>query len=326
MILIRYKDQYRNEKGELQLEIKQLEYFVATADHGSLNKAAEQLYTSQPNVSKVIANLEKELGVQLFERNSRGMKITEQGNLLYGYARSILKNSNMIQALVQKQTGNHFCVSGYQSSILTRLMAEIYNKYQDRGIQFGYREGTVEEITDDVTEHVSEIGIVYLAHAQLPCFRHIMWHKKLEYHPLDDRGICIYMGESHPWYDREYLEFDELKQLKFVEGTEDFFAMEHHIERINVGVLDTEHLNNAVCTNSDYMIQSMLKHTDVCCMGIDFVSQEYAAQGIKALKVKDCDRFLTFGYVKQKKKELSPEASYYISELKKRLTEYNKSL
>lgn len=299
------------------MEIKQLEYFVATADFGSLNKAAEQLYTSQPNVSKVIANLEKELGVQLFERNTRGIKITEDGKMLYGYALTILKNSNMIQSLVQKRGGGHFSVSGYQSSILTRLLADIYELYKEKEIKFEYREGSVEEITDDVSEHRSEIGIVYLAQSQLKCFNHIMWHKKLEFHPLDNRGICIYIGSRHPWFHREWIEFEELKQLKFIEGTEDFFGMEHHIERISVGAVQLENLNNVVCTNSDYMINNMLKYTDVCCMGIDFVSREYETMGIKAVKVKDCEKFLTIGYVKQKKKELSGEAGRYIGELKK---------
>jgi DNA-binding transcriptional LysR family regulator len=316
----------KGQKGNLTLEIKQLEYFVATADHGSLNKAAEYLYTSQPNVSKVIANLEKELGVLLFERNSRGIKITEQGNLLYSYALTILKNANIIRDMVKKQTDSCFCVSGYQSNILTRLVADLYEAHKDKGIKFGYREGTVEEITDHVSDHISEIGIVYLAHSQLPCFQHIMWHKKLEYHPLGDRGICIYMGERHPWYHRDLIEFNELKELKFMEGTEDFFAMEHHIDRISIGALQMENCNNAVYTNSDYMIHNMLRYTDVCCMGIDFVSKEYENQGIKALKVKDCERFLTLGFVKQKKKELSMEAKFYIKELKKKLTEYNESL
>ena len=54
------------------MEIKQLEYFVAASEKGSFNKAAECLYTSQPNVSKVILSLEKELGRELFVRNSKG--------------------------------------------------------------------------------------------------------------------------------------------------------------------------------------------------------------------------------------------------------------
>lgn len=299
------------------MEIKQLEYFVATVDYGSLNKAAEQLYTSQPNVSKVIASLEKELGVLLFERNSRGMKMTEQGKMLYGYALSILKNSNVIRSMMQNQAGHHFSVSGYQSSILTKLIADTYERHKDKDIKYGYREGNVEEITDDVSKHISEIGIVYVAQSQLTCFRHIIWHKKLEFYPLAERGICIYMGSNHPWYNRDCVEFSELKELKFVEGSEDFFAMKHHLERISVGDAKMENLYNAVSTNSDYLINNMLTYTDVCCMGIDFVSREYAKQGIKALKVTNCERFLTLGYVKQKKKELSGEARYYIDELKK---------
>ena len=49
------------------MELKQLEYFMVTCEKGSFNKAAECLYTTQPNVSKVISSLEKELGRELFE-------------------------------------------------------------------------------------------------------------------------------------------------------------------------------------------------------------------------------------------------------------------
>ncbi len=54
------------------MELRQLEYFMITCEKGSFNQAAECLYTTQPNVSKVISSLEKELGRPLFERSSRG--------------------------------------------------------------------------------------------------------------------------------------------------------------------------------------------------------------------------------------------------------------
>lgn len=44
---------------ELKMEIKQLEYFAAAVEYGSLNRAAEKLYTTQPNVSRVLNSLEK---------------------------------------------------------------------------------------------------------------------------------------------------------------------------------------------------------------------------------------------------------------------------
>ncbi|WP_367565962.1 LysR family transcriptional regulator [Lacrimispora sp.] len=303
------------------MEIKQLEYFVATADHGSLNRAAERLYTSQPNVSKVIAALEKEIGVQLFKRNNRGIELTEHGKMLYGHASSILKSSDIILSMAQKQTRRSFSVSGYQSSLIARFMAEIYEGKKNE-LKLEYREGVVEEITDNVADHISEIGIVYIAKDQICCFRHIIGHKKLEFHPLFQRGICIYIGSKHPFYNRDSIDFSELTDLKFMQGKEDFFAIEHHIEKISGGTAHIEHLNAPFYTNSDYMIHNLLKHTDVCCMGIDLVSRDYENQGIKALKVNNCQHFLTLGYVNRKKDELSEESKMLIE----KMVSYNESL
>ena len=75
------------------MEIKQLEYFVAAVDHGSLNRAAEQLYTTQPNVSRVIHCLERELKTSLLVRSNKGIRMTEQGEMLYRNAVHILRLS-----------------------------------------------------------------------------------------------------------------------------------------------------------------------------------------------------------------------------------------
>ena len=55
------------------MDLKQFEYFVIVADCGSINKAAEVLFTTQPNVSKVIASLERELKRELFNRSNKGV-------------------------------------------------------------------------------------------------------------------------------------------------------------------------------------------------------------------------------------------------------------
>lgn len=300
------------------MEIKQLEYFVAAVDYKSLNRAAEQLYTTQPNVSRVIHSLEKELKTPLFIRSNKGIRMTEQGELLYGHAVSILKHSNIIRSMTAQQGVHKFSVSGYQSSLLTKLLVENYkNSSKSQEIRYEYREGTVEEITDNVANHTSEIGIVYLAEAQMHCFKHIIGHKKLEFFPLDNRGICVYVGKNHPLYEREEVDFSELCGLKFVGGTDDFFAMEHHLERVSVGTVMMEKMNNVFSTNSDYLINNLLLHTDVCCMGVDFVSDEYEKYEIRALKVRQCEPFLTIGYAALAGAVLSDEANRYIEDLKR---------
>ena len=295
------------------MEIKQLEYFAAAVEYGSLNRAAEKLYTTQPNVSRVLNSLEKELHVTLLERSNKGIRMTQQGEELYGHAMSILKHSNVIRSMSERPNGRRF--SGYRSGLLTKLMVQLYQNCGEQ-LKYEYREGTVEEITDNVASRISELGIVYFAEAQMPCFQHIMWHKKLEFHKLALRGICVYVGENHPLYDRESIRFSELKGMKFVTETEDFFAMEHHIERISVGAFVSEqHMNDRFYTNSDYMINNLLLHSDVCCLGIDIVPGGYQKYGIKALKIETCEPFLAFGYVTAENASLSPEAEQYLERL-----------
>ena len=104
--------------------------------------------------------------------------------------------------------------------------------------------------------------------------------------------------------------------MKFVTETEDFFAMEHHIERISVGAFVSEqHMNDRFYTNSDYMINNLLLHSDVCCLGIDIVPGGYQKYGIKALKIETCEPFLAFGYVTAENASLSLEAEQYLERL-----------
>ena len=73
------------------MDIKQLEYFVATCDRGSFNKAAEALYITPPAVTKQINLLEGDLGLQLFVRTHRGLILTEAGKSLYKDAKYVIQ-------------------------------------------------------------------------------------------------------------------------------------------------------------------------------------------------------------------------------------------
>ncbi|WP_243022411.1 helix-turn-helix domain-containing protein [Clostridium sp. AF21-20LB] len=106
--------------GEQQKEdfngIKQLEYFMVACEKGSFNQAAECLYTSQPNVSKVIGMLEQELGRALFERTSRGLRVTPYGETVREYAHNILNHVSLINSLAEDTQERKFTVSTYRAT------------------------------------------------------------------------------------------------------------------------------------------------------------------------------------------------------------------
>ena len=72
------------------MEIYQLRQFAAVAKTENMTRAAQSLSMAQPAVSKTIRNLESELGAELFERTGKGLRRTEQGDILLRYARAIL--------------------------------------------------------------------------------------------------------------------------------------------------------------------------------------------------------------------------------------------
>ena len=141
------------------MELKQLEYFMVACEKGSFNQAAECLYTSQPNVSKVIGMLEQELGRALFERTSRGLRVTPYGETVREYAHNILNHVSLINSLAEDTQERKFTVSTYPSNMIARLLTDFYKKYGCE-CQISHREGSVEEISDQVSQGISELGIV----------------------------------------------------------------------------------------------------------------------------------------------------------------------
>ncbi len=84
------------------MNLRQLEYFVAIAELGSLTQAADRLLVSQPSLSQQIRTLEAELGGPLFERLPRGVRLTAAGNELLGEARATLAHAQRARRVVRR--------------------------------------------------------------------------------------------------------------------------------------------------------------------------------------------------------------------------------
>lgn len=298
------------------LELRQLEFFVTTADFGSTSRAAEALYTSQPNVSKVVASLERELGVTLFTRSNKGVHLTPEGRDIYEQAQEIIKSSQLMLSMIRRNPRRRVSLACYPSSMISRLFCDLYHRLPQDSCQFDFFEGTVEDITEQVASHNAELGIVYIAENQRNCFKHVLSHKHLSFHALSNHEACIYVGPNNPLYDRKEINFAELPGLRFVQPFKGFFSMEHHLDRISVGMVGTEQFQNVVNTNSDNQLITLLLQTDVCSFGIRLMKTEYKQYEIRDIPIKDCGKCLTLGYVKYRNAALSPEMDLFLNMLR----------
>ena len=82
------------------MSLAQIEYFVAVSETGHVGRAAALLRVAQPAISRQIKNLEHELGVPLFLRTPRGMRLSKVGHTFLGHARAILAAVNAAKQAV----------------------------------------------------------------------------------------------------------------------------------------------------------------------------------------------------------------------------------
>lgn len=86
------------------MELRQLRYFVAIVDHGSLSRAAVVLHVAQPALTQQLRRLEEELGAQLLHRSAQGVLSTDAGKVFYEHALAILKQVDDARSAVTQST------------------------------------------------------------------------------------------------------------------------------------------------------------------------------------------------------------------------------
>lgn len=133
------------------MDIRQLRYFVALANERNFTRAAERLCIAQPPLSRQIRRLEDELGLELFDRGARPIRLTEAGRLLYEQAVPVIGAMDRIRATVWAgaQGGKRRFVIGFVGSTLYGLLPEVIRRFRARseGLEVSLIEAsTVEQI------------------------------------------------------------------------------------------------------------------------------------------------------------------------------------
>lgn len=296
---------------------KQLEYFIKVAELGSINKAAEALFTSQPNVSKVINSFEKEINFKLFQRNAKGVILTERGQELYDYAKRIICNIEIINSIVKREEYHRLNISCYPSHMISRLLCDYYNKYKEKNINIEFLEGNSEQIIENVRSNQSDIGIIYISENQKCCLTHTLAHKNIDFQLLGIKKSCIYVGPNNKLYNERNIGLNELTHLKFIQSKRDFFSMDQHLESLHLdSCCCLNNVNNIITTNSDHAMVDLLLNTDLCSFGIKFMNKDYEQYKIKAIDIDEYDNNLLIGYIKRKNEQISSEAVNFIKMLK----------
>ena len=147
------------------MNLKQLTYFVAIAEHGSILKASQAVHVSQPAVSAQIKLLEEELGVQLFERRSDGVLLTPEGQEFLGHANQVLSSveSARESMRVYRATEVGRVSVGVPGSLISLLTVPLVEEVQKQlpGVQLRVVSGLSGHIQRWISDGTLDFGLVY---------------------------------------------------------------------------------------------------------------------------------------------------------------------
>ena len=146
------------------MDLKSLRYFLAIADEGSISAAAESLNLSQPNISRQMTLLEKELGAKLFERGSRRIVLTEEGMLLRRRAVEILQLADTavteIGSAGKDVIGTVRIGCGETDSM--RVVARAIRRFSETHpmVRFELHSGNAEDVSDLLERGLVDFGVL----------------------------------------------------------------------------------------------------------------------------------------------------------------------
>lgn len=198
------------------MTLQQIKYILGVAEAGSLNKASEKLFISQPSLTSSVHDAEWELGFEIFHRTSRGVKTTERGADFIRDARELYRQ---YQALINKYSASGkktFSVSTLYYAFARTSFVEIVKQFSRDSYDFAFREKKASGVIADVALGKSELGILYLSDANRESIQKTLRTNNLEFHHLTECNAFVYLHKNHPLAKKESLSLEDLSEYHFV--------------------------------------------------------------------------------------------------------------
>ena len=296
------------------MTLTQLQYAVSIAKTKSMNQAANELFVSQPALSGAMKELEDELGTQLFIRNNRGIVITTEGEEFLSYARQMVELGNLVEErFVNKSiTRKKFSVSMQHYTFAVEAFIELAKKFSIGEYELAVHETKTHEVIENVKNYRSEIGVLYINSFNEKAIRKILEEAELEFIPLFDCGICVYLSSSHPLADRKKITMEELAEypcLSFEQGDRNSFYFAEE-------VLSTLEYKQIIKADDRATMLNLMTGLNgyTLCSGIICENLNGSFHVSVPLDTEDT---MTIGYIKRKNIPLSLLGREYIEILKR---------
>ncbi|MGT2681802.1 LysR family transcriptional regulator [Streptococcus porci] len=199
------------------MRIQQLHYIIKIVETGSMNEAAKQLYITQPSLSNAVRDLEREMGIDIFIRNPKGITLTKDGVEFLSYARQVVEQTSLLEERYKNPTANRelFSVSSQHYAFVVNAFVSLLKGTDMSRYELFLRETRTWEIIDDVKNFRSEVGVLFLNNYNRDVLTKMLDDNRLSYTPLFTAQPHIFVSKTHPLAQKELVNLEDLEEFPY---------------------------------------------------------------------------------------------------------------
>jgi DNA-binding transcriptional LysR family regulator len=236
-----------------ELNLRQMEAFLAVVEHGGFSSAARATKRTQSTISQHISALESEMGVQLIERSRKGVRLTEAGKILRKHARTLVAELRTTEAAIRRfrgleQTTLRVGVSTIPGAYLVPgVLARLCEMYPS--LDLVVLQGDSSDTVEAVASREVEVGVVGRR------FR----LSGLGFTEVGEDRIVLVVAPNHPWARRRSLGIADLEEAAFVARESGSGTGATVMEALSAAGVDTKRLRTRAVIGSNETIKAAVK-------------------------------------------------------------------
>lgn len=255
------------------MNLQSMEYLVEISDCGSISAAAKRLDVTQPYLSKVLRETEKEYGFMIFTRGKNGIVPTETGRLFLDMSRDLLDHANHFRETFREHSDSlRLRISASGCSHANDAFIRMISTHADTPFRSFYREMTSTEVIEDLCTNRSDIGFIMYPSNRTEKIRELLTLRHLEEHPLFRSPIRFFCRTGHPVLaEPDDLSPDKLYQYNFVLYPNESLranAPESVYDDEMLQLINRNRISQIVYVNSRASLYDLIHRTDYLGIGI----------------------------------------------------------
>ena len=305
------------------MTLQQLKYVTTIANIGSISEAAKRLFVSQPSLTKAIKELEKEMGITIFDRTNKGITVSKEGERFLGYARQVLEQAALLEEQYKSQSGGkkQFSVSTQHYSFAVNAFVELLKGAEIDQYDVSLRETQTYEIIDDVAHMKSEIGLLYYNDFNRPVLEKLIHTNELTFTELFPAHPHIFIGKTHPLAHKEVVSMDELEEYPYISFEQGDHNSFYFSEEIFSTVVRPKHIR----VRDRASLCSLLLGLDGYTVSSGVIDKEVNGENIISVPLAE-EGLMHIGYITNNKMQRSRLGQEYIHALEQYVSNYGRHI